>query len=106
MQRNDPALPRSIPSPQSGLGGFRHLYQLSIKTPGILSVVRAPVTARAQSDQDDRARRQPHDEGGDTKIGPCEEENGGRPSASLIRSYKLKSRRSRTRLSTNKIRPG
>lgn len=50
MQRNDRALPRSIPSLQSGLGGFRHLYQLSIKTRGILSVVRAPVTVRAQSD--------------------------------------------------------
>jgi|GEM_PF-1658963 hypothetical protein len=50
MQRNDPALPHSIPSLQSGLGGFRHLYQLSIKTRGILSVVSAPVTIRAKSD--------------------------------------------------------
>ena len=50
MQRNNRVLPRSIPSLQSGLRGFRHLYQLSIKTCGILSVVRAPVTVRAQSD--------------------------------------------------------
>lgn len=48
MQRNDRTLPRSIPSLQSGLGGFRHLYQLSIKARGILSLVRAPVTIGAQ----------------------------------------------------------
>lgn len=48
MQRNERALPHSIPSLQSGLRGFCDLYQLGIKTCGILSVVRAPVTVRAQ----------------------------------------------------------